>query len=92
MNKNENSLYDQRFVLEDKGFVQLCGDCVVFGPGLEHQTHVSWNFVLLQLLHGPLPYRNRGEGWTFINLGFVLMVMVTISRGYDHILLETALV
>lgn len=51
-----NSLYDQRFILEDKGFVQHRCDGVVFGPGLEHQALIPWNFVLLQLLHRPFPY------------------------------------
>ena len=50
-----NLLYNQRFILEDKRFVQQGGDGVVFGPGLEHQALVSWNLVLLQLLHSPLP-------------------------------------
>lgn len=56
-----NSLYDQGLVLEDKRFVQYGRDCVVFGPGLEHQTLISWYFVLLQLLHSPLPYSRREE-------------------------------
>lgn len=52
---------------------------MVFGPGLEHQTLVSWNFVLLQLLHSPLPYSQRGEGRTLNNLAFIFMVMVIIA-------------
>lgn len=42
-----DSLYDQRFILKDKGLVQHCCNSVVFGPGLEHQTLISWNLVLL---------------------------------------------
>jgi len=60
-----NSLYDQRVLLEDEGLVEHGGDGVVLGPGLEDQTPVSWNFVLLQLLHGPLPWGGRGGGSTF---------------------------
>lgn len=52
-----NSLYDQRFILENKWLVQQSGDSVVLRPGLEDQTLISRNFVLLQLFHRPLPYR-----------------------------------
>lgn len=55
-----NSLYDQRFILEDKGFVQQSGDGVVLRSGLQHQALISRNFVLLQLLHRPLSYRQPG--------------------------------
>lgn len=57
-----NSLKDQRLILENKGFVQQGRDGVMFGPGLEHQALVSWNLVLLQLLHSPLPCRERVDG------------------------------
>lgn len=34
----------------------------MFGPGLKNQTHVSWYFILLQLLHRPLTWRGeRGQ-------------------------------
>lgn len=59
-----NSLNDQRFILEHKGFVQHCRNGVVFSPGLQHQALVSWNLVLLQLLHSPLPCSHRHGKWT----------------------------
>lgn len=52
-----NSLYDQRFILENKWFVQQSGDSVVLRPGLKDQALISRNFVLLQLFYRPLSYR-----------------------------------
>jgi hypothetical protein len=31
----------------------------MFGPGLQNQTHVSWYFILLQLLHRPRTWRGK---------------------------------
>ena len=86
-----NSLYDQGLVLKDEGFVQHCGDGMVFGPGLEHQALVSRNLVFLQLLHGPLPYSRGGEGKSLHNMGFIFMGIATMTMAYDNTLLLTLL-
>lgn len=60
---------------------------MVFGTGLEHQSLIAWDFVLLQLLHSPLPYRQRRDRWTFNNVVLISIfrVMVKIALIYEKI-------